>query len=372
MVVALLAVSVALPLIWMPLVWPEAWRWVPAGWLHGASLRVDALLTLGLAAFAAWCAVDIPRASLRALVLGLTALLLASGVAVCGMTGWPLGWGAPLVGLLVAGGAGWGAAATEAGRRPARVRERLQGRLAPEAVLRVVNEGPVEDAAALERVVVLDFAVAGGADAPAARRDLLRRAVSHVLAGGGYVERLDGGGLRAVFGAWGGGDADRQALECAWAWPRPEDDGTAGGALAVSAGAGHRMTVEEAGAPRYSVVSEAADRSLRAVTAAMVYGSGPVITAELTGAAAGGFVIRKLCDMPGEAGSSAVFELSGRREADAPPPAWLAVWEEALAAFAAGDWKRAAREFRAVEKLRNDPVAALFAARAEAAAEGRS
>ncbi len=371
LLVAAGAAACTLPLVWWPAAASVAGGDLANGiWWGSSGLALAAWLTVGLSAFAAWVAIDIPRRSLRALVLLLTAVLLVTGLLVARLHDVTFGLAAPLAALVLAGVGGWAFALSEAGRRRETVRSLVQGRLSEVRMLEVVGEGAYKAEDLCPRMVVCEavFGLPGGDASRVAAA--LEQATACVLSQGGFLERADGGGLRAIFGAFPGPQhAERAAVECAWLLAT----GAAAGVdctAAVASGDGARLVVQDPAGHRHTIVGPAVLQATRAASAATVYGAGVVITADLRDEAEAGFTTRWLCVLATETGPVELFELVARRASKTgEDSAWLEAWNRGQQAFTNGDWAQAARAFREVTGLREDPVAAQFAARAELAME---
>ena len=100
LICALVAIVLALPLLWFPLL-PSWTGWRPPM----VSPRIEAIVAVIVALWVAWCVVDIPRMSLKVLVWLATLWLLGGGIWLAGLYGYP---SSSLVPLTAAGLAGAG------------------------------------------------------------------------------------------------------------------------------------------------------------------------------------------------------------------------------------------------------------------------
>ena len=100
LICALVAIVLALPLLWAPMLpgWP-GWR-PPV-----ANPRGEAILAVFLALWVAWCVVDIPRRGLKVLIWLATLWLLGGGIWLAGLYGYVA---SPLVPMTAVGLAGAG------------------------------------------------------------------------------------------------------------------------------------------------------------------------------------------------------------------------------------------------------------------------
>ena len=200
---ALIAIVLALPLLWLPML--LAWQ----GWRPPVvSPRVEAILAVIMALWVAWCVVDIPRRGLKVLIWLATLWLLGGGIWLAGLYGYN---SSSLVPLTAAGLAGAGALAfsfTPTGSRRARWQSLVGGRVAPEFLRSRIDEQYLEEGPRSEVLAVAEVLWPGHMEGESHEAwkglpGLAARAARHFHQAGGYLERCDGEGALFAFGLWG-------------------------------------------------------------------------------------------------------------------------------------------------------------------------
>lgn len=364
---ALAAITLALPLLWVPLL--PAWQsWRPPV----VNPPVEAVLAVIMAFWVAWCVVDIPRRGLKVLIWLATLWLLGGGIWLAGLFGFP---SSSLVPLTAAGLAGAGALAfslSPSGSRRARWEALVGGRLSPEVLRASIDEHQLEDGPRMETVVVAEVvwpASAGGEPGGWAQLEgLTLRASGHLQKAGGYLERCDGEGAVFVFGCWGRGVDTKAVVAALWDWVK-EAGGSAG--LTVGecvSGVGHFPDQR-----RWTVTGTPLRRARRLAAAARSYAAGLLIEEPMLPEVAGFWRTRRMAWWDFEGERVLLHEITGPAQ-KAPFGAAddLRRWNMAWECFWAGRWVEAESGFATLVREKNDPAARVFALRSQMARRSAS
>ena len=358
LICALVAIVLALPLLWVPLL--PTWQ----GWRPPViNPRAEAILAVFVALWVAWCVVDIPRRGLKVLIWLATLWLLGGGIWLAGLYGFDA---SSLVPMPAAGLAGAGALAfsfTPAGSRRARWQSLVGGRVGREFLRSRMDESHLEDGPRGEILAVAEILWPGHPEgehaAWKARAELASRAARHFQQAGGYLERCDGEGALFAFGLWGQPALTEDVVRALYAWVKET-----GGCAALSrgecvAGVGHFPA--EA---RWTVGGTPLRRTRRMAAAARGYAAGLLVEEALAVDVAAGWKSRRMAwwDFDGE--RVLLHEVTGPAPADG---AESARWDSAWDAFWDGRWAEAENAFGVLAREQDDAAARIFALRSAAA-----
>ena len=149
LICALLAITLALPLLWAPLL--PGWTW----WRPPVvNPRAEAVIAFLVAFWAAWCVVDIPRRGLKILIWVATLWLLGTGVWIAGLYGHVTSSLVPVTAALLAGAGGLFFSFTPLGSRRVRWQSLVGPRVAPHVLRARIDDShlPGEPRAAVAAV----------------------------------------------------------------------------------------------------------------------------------------------------------------------------------------------------------------------------
>jgi hypothetical protein len=362
LICALVAIVLSLPLLWA-LQLPGWQGWRP----ELVSPRAEALLSVLLALWTAWCVVDIPSRGLKVLIWIATFWLLASGLWIAGLYGFATNSMVPLAAVGLAGAGALAFSFSPSGSRRARWEALVGNRVAPEVLRTSIDERHLEDGPRTEILAVVEVLWPGSPidehQAWGSLAERAWRAAEHFQKAGGYLERCDGEGVRFVFGCWGGEILPTAVVEVVNEWVK-----VAGGCVAITrgecvTGVGYFPT-----GARWTVGGVPLRRAARMAAAARGYAARVVVEDTLAKEVGEAWMSRRLAwwDFEGERILlSEIVEKSG----DASPDAGEALrrWDRAWDAFWSGDWSTAENVFGALAREREDDAARIFAMRSEAA-----
>jgi len=358
LICALVAIVLALPLLWAPMLpgWP-GWR-PPV-----VNPRGEAILAVFLALWVAWCVVDIPRRGLKVLIWLATLWLLGGGIWLAGLYGYVA---SPLVPMTAVGLAGAGALAfsfTPAGSRRARWRSLVGGRVSPEFLHSRMDEHHLEDGPRGEILALAEILWPGHPEGEHAawkeKSELASRAARHFHQAGGYLERCDGEGALFAFGLWGQPAPTEELVRVLWAWVKQ-----AGGCAALSRGECVSGVGNFPAEVRWTVGGTPLRRARRMAAAARGYAAGLLVEEALAAEVAAGWKSRRMAWWDFEGERVLLHEVTGpAAEADGVSAPWDRAWD----AFWEGRWAEAENAFGALARERDDAAARIFALRSAAA-----
>lgn len=367
LICALLAITVALPLLWAPLL--PGWQ----GWRPPVvEPRAEAVIAFLVAFWVAWCVVDIPRRSLKILVWIATLWLLGSGVWIAGLYGHVVSSLVPVTSALLAGVCGLVFSFTPAGSRRARWQSLVGPRVAPEFLRARIDETRISGEPSAAVLAVAEILWPGFRDdepqAWPGFAECAAKAARHFQKCGGYLERCDAEGARFVFGMWGRECPSPVIVEALWQWVNQ-----AGGCAALTrgecvCGVGHLPT-----GSRWTVGGAPLRRASRMASAARGYGTGVLVEDAVAAEVAEGWHLRRIAWWDFEGNRFLLHEVTDpAHEAPAGVADDLRRWEFAWEAFWNGDWMAAENGFAALARERDDMAARIFALRSQAARRGEA
>jgi len=359
---ALLGVTFALPLLWLPFM--PAWQ----GWRPPVvNPRVEAVLAVIMALWVAWCVVDIPRRWLKVIIWLSSVWLLASGIWLAGLYGFLASSLVPVTATIFAGLCGLFFSFTPLGSRRVRWQSLVGPRVDPEFLRSRIDESHLDESPRTTTLAVAEVLWAGSAgDDQKVWKDLTEcanRAVRHFQKSGGYVERCDAEGARFVFGSWGQEAPSAALVHALWSWVHE-----AGGCAALTrgecvSGVGHLPI-----GPRWTVSGAPLRRAARMAAAARGYAAGVVVEDVVAADLADEWHVRRLAWWDFEGSRMLLHEVTGPWGESAPGAADdLRRWEYAWESFWSGDWMTAENGFAALARERDDAAARVFALRSQAA-----
>ncbi len=358
LICALVAIVLALPLLWVPLL--PTWQ----GWRPPlVNPPAEALLAVFAALWVAWCVVDIPRGGLKVLIWLATLWLLGGGIWLAGLYGFEL---SSLVPVTAAGLAGAGALAfsgTPAGSQRARWQSLVGGRVGETFLRTRLDQRHLEDGPSGQVLAVAEIlwpGHPGGAHAAWNERPgLTARAARHFQRAGGYLERCDGEGALFAFGLWGQ-PAPTEDLVCALhAWIKE-----AGGCAALSRGECVSGVGHFPAEVRWTVSGTPLRRTRRMAAAARGYAAGLLVEESLAAEVAAGWKSRRMAWWDFEGERVLLHEVTGPAAADGGASArWDLAWD----AFWDGRWAEAENAFGTLAREQDDAAARIFALRSAAA-----
>jgi len=362
LVCALLAIALALPLLWVPLL--PGWQ----GWRPPVvNPRAEAVIAFLIAFWVAWCVVDIPRRGLKILVLIATVWLLGSGIWIAGLYGHVTSSLVPLTSAVLAGVCGLVFSFSPLGSRRASWQSLVGPRVAPQFLRARIDETRLRGEPATAVVAVVELLWPSNAadehQAWAGLPDRAGKAARHFQQAGGYLERCDAEGARFVFGLWGQECPPSALVETLWRWVKQ-----AGGCAALTrgecvCGVGN-LPVET----RWTVAGAPLRRAARMAAAARGYAAGVVVEDAIAAEIVEGWHFRRVAWWDFEGNRFLLHEVTGpEQEAPAGAADDLRRWEFAWEAFWNGDWLTAENGFAALARERDDAAARVFALRSQAA-----
>lgn len=367
LICALLAITLALPLLWAPLL--PGWTWWRPPMVNP---RVEAVIAFLVAFWVAWCVVDIPRRGLKLLVWVATLWLLGSGIWIAGLYGHTTSSLVPVMAGLLAGAGGLFFSLTPLGSRRARWQSLVGPRVSPGFLRSRIDEShlPGEPRAAVVVVaeVLWPGPVSGGDEHQAwsGLAELSARAARHFQDAGGYLERCDAEGARFVFGLWGQECAPSSVVESLWQWVS-----RAGGCAALSRGECVCGVGELPLGPRWTVAGAPLRRAARMAAAARGYAAGLLVEDGMAADLVEGWHFRRIAWWDFEGTRFLLHEVTGPDEGGATGAVDdLRRWEFAWEAFWNGDWLAAENAFAALAREREDQAARVFALRSQSARRG--
>jgi len=362
LICALLAITVALPLLWAPLL--PGWQ----GWRPPVvDPRAEAVIAFIMAFWVAWCVIDIPRRGLKVLVWIATLWLLGSGIWIAGLYGHVTSSLVPVTVSILAGICGLSFSFTPLGSRRARWQSLVGPRVAPQFLRARIDESRLQGAPATEVLAVVEVLWPGAeADEHIAWSGLADRAgkaVRHFQQAGGYLERCDAEGARFVFGMWGQDCPPSELVALLWQWVKQS-----GGCVALTRGACVSGVGNLPVEPRWTVGGAPLRRVARMAAAARGYAAGLIVEDGIATEIVEGWHFRRLAWWDFEGSRFLLHEVTGP-EQDAPAGAAddLRRWEFAWEAFWSGDWLSAENGFASLARERDDAAARIFALRSQAA-----
>lgn len=365
LVCALLAITLALPLLWAPLL--PGWTW----WRPPVvNPRVEAIIAFVIAFWVAWCVVDIPRRGLKLLVWVATIWLLGSGIWIAGLYGHLTSSLVPVTSALLAGACGFFFACTPLGSRRVRWQSLVGRRVAPEFLRKRIDESQLAGEPRTATVAVAEVLWPGSpADEHLAWSGLAERsakAAAHFQRAGGYLERCDAEGARFVFGLWGQESAPPSIIGALWQWVTQ-----AGGCAALTRGECVCGVGELPDGSRWTVGGAPLRRAARMAAAARGYAAGLLVEDAIAADIVDGWHFRRIAWWNFEGNRFLLHEVTGPEEgAPAGAADDLRRWEYAWEAFWNGDWLSAENGFAALARERDDAAARIFALRSQAARRG--
>jgi hypothetical protein len=362
LICALVAIVLTLPLLWalqLP-AWPG---WSP----ELVSPRAEALLSVLLALWTAWCVVDIPRRGLKVLIWIATFWLLASGLWIAGLYGFTSNPLAPLVAVGLAGAGALAFSFSPAGSRRARWEALVGNRVAPEFLRNSIDERHMDDGPRSEILAVVEVLWPGSPidehQAWSSLAERAERAAEHFLNAGGYLERCDGEGVRFVFGCWGGEISPAAVVEAVSEWVK-----VAGGCAAITRGECVTGVGNFPTGARWTVGGLPLRRVARMAAAARGYAARVVVEDTLAKEVGKEWAARRLAWWDFEGERILLSEIVGKsEEASSDSGEVLRRWDRAWDAFWSGDWSTAENVFGSLAREREDDAARIFAMRSEAA-----
>jgi hypothetical protein len=358
---ALVAIVLALPLLWVPVLLP-AWQ----GWRPPVVSPVaEAILAVIMALAVAWCVVDIPRRGLKVLIWLATLWLLGGGIWLAGLYGYPASSLVPLTAAGLAGAVALGFSFTPAGSRRARWQSLVGGRVSPEFLRSRIDERHLEDGPRSEVLAVAEVLWPGHADGDHAAwqglAGLSERAARHFQRTGGYLERCDGEGALVAFGMWGQPSEARDVVGSLWQWVRE-----AGGCAALTRGECLAGVGQFPGGARWTVGGLPLRRARRMAAAARGYAARVLVEESLAAEVTEDWRSRRLawCEFDGD--RVLLHEITGPAESEAKDER-AGQWDSGWDAFWAGQWAEAENAFAALAREQDDAAARVFALRSAAA-----
>lgn len=362
LICGLLAITLALPLLWAPLL--PGWQ----GW-HPPVVnpRVEAVLAFIIAFWVAWCVVDIPRRGLKILVWIATLWLLGSGIWIAGLYGHYVSSLVPVTSAAFAGICGLFFSFTPLGSRRARWQSLVGPRVAPGFLRTRIDETTIsgEPATAVLAVAEVLWPGTPGDEhrAWSGLADCAGKAARHFQKCGGYLERCDAEGARFVFGMWGQECQPATLVDALWQWVKQ-----AGGCAALTrgecvCGVGN-LPIET----RWTVGGAPLRRAARMAAAARGYAAGVLVEDIVAAEIVEGWHFRRIAWWDFEGNRLLLHEVtSPEQDAPAGTADDLRRWEFAWEAFWNGDWMVAENGFAALARERDDAAARIFALRSQAA-----
>lgn len=362
LICALVAVTLALPLLWAPLL--PGWQ----GWRPPVvSPRAEAVIAFLVAFWVAWCVVDIPRRGLKILVWIATLWLLGSGIWIAGLYGYTASSLAPVASAILAGVCGLFFSFSPLGSRRAQWQSLVGPRVAPEFLRAKIEEARISGEPSSAVLAVAEVLWPGPAgDEHRAMTGLAEqagKAARHFQSIGGYLERCDAEGARFVFGMWGRECPPNDMVEALWRWVRQ-----AGGCAALTRGECICGVGEFPVGRRWTVGGSPLRRAARMAASARGYAAGLLIDDAMAAEIVDGWHLRRVARWDFEGNSFLLHEVVAP-ESEAPAGAADDVrrWEFAWEAFWNGDWLAAENGFAALARERDDAAARVFALRSQAA-----
>jgi len=361
LICALIAVVLALPLLWLPLL-PSWTGWRPPV----VSPRLEAIVAVIMALWVAWCVVDIPRTSLKVLIWLATLWLLGGGIWLAGLYGYPSSSLVPLTAAGLAGAGGLAFSLSPAGSRRARWQSLVGRRVSPEILRARIEERHLGEDPRAEVLAVAEVLWPGSAESDEAWRDfsgLAARAARHFQNAGGYLERCDAEGALFAFGCWGQDAPPPSLVGALWQWVKNE-----GGCASLArgecvAGVGHFPP-----ASRWTLAGSPLRKAKRMASTARGYGAGVLVEESLADEVSGEWSSRRLAWWDFEGQRILLREVMGPATDEDPKRSEdLRSWDRAWDAFWNADWAAAENAFADLARDRNDSAARVFALRSSAA-----
>jgi len=362
LICALLGVTLALPLLWAPLL--PGWQ----GWRPPVvNPRAEAIIAFIMALWVAWCVVDIPRRWLKVLIWLGTVWLLASGIWLAGLYGYYSSSLVPLTATVFAGLCGLVFSFTPLGSRRVRWQSLVGPRVAPEFLRSRIDERHLDEAPRTTVLAVAEVLWPGSAgDEQKVWKELAEcanRAARHFQKSGGYLERCDAEGARFVFGSWGQDAPPAALVQALWTWVRE-----AGGCAALTRGECVTGVGDLPSGPRWTVSGAPLRRAARMAAAARGYAAGVIVEDAVAADLAEEWHLRRIAWWDFEGARLLLHEVTAPSAEAAPGAADdLRRWEYAWEAFWNGDWMAAENGFAALARERDDAAARVFALRSQAA-----
>jgi len=367
LICALLAVALALPLLWVPLL--PGWQ----GWRPPVvNPRAEAVIAFLAAFWMAWCVVDIPRRGLKVLVFIATLWLLGSGIWISGLYGHMVSSLVPVTSAALAGLCGFFFAATPLGSRRAQWQSLVGPRVAPEFLRARIEESRLaaEPSSAVLAIAEVLWPGSPGDEhgAWSGLAGQAGQAARHFQKIGGYLERCDAEGARFVFGLWGQDCPPAVLVESLWQWVRQ-----AGGCAALARGECVCGVGDLPSGRRWTVSGGPLRRAARMAAAARGYAACVLVEDAVAAEIAEGWHFRRIAWWDFEGGRFLLHEVTApEREAPSGVADDLRRWEFAWESFWNGDWMAAENGFAALARERDDAAARVFALRSQAARRGGS
>lgn len=366
LICALIALVLALPLIWVPAL--PAWQ----GWRPPVvSPRVEAVVAAIMALWVAWCVVDIPRRGLKVLIWLATLWLLGGGIWLSGLYGHPL---SSLVPVTAAGLAGAGALAfslSPAGSRRARWEALVGPRVAPDFLRARIEEHHLGEEPRTEYVAVAEVLWPGSVDdhtAWSGLTALVERAAKHFQKAGGYLERCDAEGALFAFGCWGQEVPSGALVETLWKWVNE-----AGGCAALTRGECVAGAGKFPAGKRWTLSGAPLRRAKRMSSSARGYAARVIVEESLAGDVAEHWRARRVAWWDFEGQRVLLHEIIGPvADNDAKQAEDLRRWDRAWDAFWNEEWAAAENAFAELARERDDAAARVFALRSSAARRAAS
>ena len=365
LICALLAITLALPLLWAPLL--PGWTW----WRPPVvNPRVEAVIAFLVAFWVAWCVVDIPRRGLKILVWVATLWLLGTGIWIAALYGHVTSSLVPVTAALLAGAGGLFFSFTPLGSRRARWQSLVGPRVASNFLRARIDESHLPGEPRTVVVAVAEVLWPGvTGDEHQAWSGLAERAgkaTRHFQQAGGYLERCDAEGARFVFGLWGQDCAPAAVVDALWQWVSQ-----AGGCAALARGECVCGVGDLPLGPRWTVGGAPMRRAARMAAAARGYAARLLVEDAVAAEVVEGWHFRRLAWWDFEGSRFLLHEVTGsEQDAQAGAADDLRRWEYAWEAFWNGDWLAAENGFAALARERDDAAARIFALRSQAARRG--
>ena len=362
LICAFLAISLALPLLWAPLL--PGWQ----GWRPPVvNPRVEAVIAFLIAFWVAWCVVDIPRRGLKILVWIATLWLLGSGIWIAGLYGHVASSLVPVTSAVLAGVCGLFFSFTPLGSRRVQWQSLVGPRVAPEFLRMRIDETRISGEPTSSFLAVAEVLWPGmPGDEHQAWSGLSEhagKAARHFQKSGGYLERCDAEGARFVFGMWGQECAPAALVDALWQWVRQ-----AGGCAALTRGECVCGASDLPAGKRWTVSGAPLRRAARMAASARSYAAGVLVEDSIAAEILEGWQFRRIAWWDFEGNRFLLHEVTvPEHEAPAGAADDLRRWEFAWEAFWNGDWMAAENSFAALARERDDAAARIFALRSQAA-----
>lgn len=356
----LAAVVLALPLLWLPELFPSWQSWRPPR----VSPRAEALVAIAAAFWVAWCVVDIPRRGLKILIWVATLWLLGSGIWLAGLYGYAASSLAPLAAAFLAGVVALGFSLSPAGSRKARWLSMVGERVSPRFLRRKIDESALGGEPQTKVVSVVEILWPGHArNEPRewqGTSETASQAARHFLDAGGYLERCDAEGARFVFGCWDEEPAAPDLVRTAWEWLS-----RAGGCASLTRGECVCGIAPLPGGPRWTLAGKPLRRALRMAVAARGYAASLLVEDSLASGLDDAWHSRRMAWWDFEGDRILLCQITGPSKEGSGDD--LRRWNHAWEAFWSGDWATAESGFATLARERNDDAARIFAMRSSSA-----